>query len=93
MVHYVSYGTPGGEYASACRAAVVTEVSSWVDSETRQPRVGLVVLNPAGLFFRSLADGGCDYHAGDVGHEHDGFEVAARSYRGGSWHRPEWVDA
>ena len=28
MVHYVSYGTPGGEYASACRAAVVTEVTA-----------------------------------------------------------------
>lgn len=30
-VHYVSYGTPGGEYTSVCRAAVVTEVGAWVD--------------------------------------------------------------
>lgn len=29
-VHYVSYGTPGGEYVSTCRAAVVAEVGGWV---------------------------------------------------------------
>lgn len=28
IVHYVSYGTPGGEYTSECRAAIITEVSS-----------------------------------------------------------------
>lgn len=30
VVHYVSYGTPGGEYPSVCRAAVITEVGGWV---------------------------------------------------------------
>lgn len=30
IVHYVSYGTPGGEYTSRCRAAMVTEVGAWV---------------------------------------------------------------
>lgn len=30
IVHYVSYGTPGGEYQSQCRAAVITEVGQWV---------------------------------------------------------------
>jgi hypothetical protein len=54
-VHYVSYGTPGGEYPKACRAATVTEVSP--DGE----RVGLMVANPSGLFFHPLADGGCQY--------------------------------
>jgi hypothetical protein len=44
IVHYVSYGTPGGEYASQCRAAVVTETDT---SDT----VGLAVLNPTGMFF------------------------------------------
>lgn len=43
-VHYVSYGTPGGEYPKACRAAVITEADT---SET----VGLAVLNPTGVFF------------------------------------------
>ena len=44
IVHYVSYGTPGGEYASQCRAAVVTEVNE-------DGTVGLAVLNPTGQFF------------------------------------------
>jgi hypothetical protein len=44
VVHYVSYGTPGGEYHSECRAAVVTETDT---SDT----VGLAVLNPTGMFF------------------------------------------
>lgn len=38
VVHYVSYGTPGGEYASRCRAAVVAEVGQWVTVETRTPK-------------------------------------------------------
>lgn len=29
-VHYVSFGTPGGEYQSVCRAAIVTEVGQWI---------------------------------------------------------------
>jgi len=44
IVHYVSYGTPGGEYASVCRAAVVTQVHD-------ERVIGLAVLNPTGLFF------------------------------------------
>ncbi len=57
-VHYVSHGTPVREdgtqaFAAACRAATVTEV----DGET----VGLCVINPTGLFFHPLADGGVVY--------------------------------
>jgi len=86
IVHYVSYGTPAGEYRSECRAAVVSEVMR------EDPTVlGLVVLNPAGLFFRSLADGGCEYHAGDPGAAPDGSTVTALSYPGGTWHWPERV--
>lgn len=43
-VHYVSYGTPGGEYPSTCRAAVITEIG---EDNVR----GLCVLNPTGMFF------------------------------------------
>ena len=46
IVHYVSYGTPGGEYTSQCRAAIVTEVIN-------PDLVGLAVLNPTGMFFNS----------------------------------------
>ncbi|MFD5631575.1 hypothetical protein [Streptomyces sp. NPDC127072] len=44
IVHYVSYGTPGGEYASQCRAAIVTAVPAGSG-------VSLAVLNPEGMFF------------------------------------------
>lgn len=71
VVHYVSYGTPGGEYTSACRAADVTEVGDG-------GKVGLCVKNPAGLFFHSLAEGGCDYDESGT--------------RGGTWHWPERVE-
>jgi hypothetical protein len=47
IVHYVSYGTPGGEYGKECRAAIITEVTPIPAPET----VGLAVLNPSGLFF------------------------------------------
>lgn len=46
IVHYVSYGTPGGEYTSQCRAAVVASVYGPDDNH-----LDLVVLNPTGLLF------------------------------------------
>lgn len=50
-VHYVAYGTPGGEYpAGAHRAAIVTEVDEMVTSDQVQT-VGLCILNPTGMFF------------------------------------------
>lgn len=49
IVHYVSYGTPGGEYTSQCRAAVITEVT---DCDAHMDCVGLCVLNPTGQFFK-----------------------------------------
>jgi hypothetical protein len=48
-VHYVSYGTPQGEFTSQCRAAKITEV----DPED-PAHVGLVALNPTGFFFHAL---------------------------------------
>jgi hypothetical protein len=51
MVHYVAYGTPGGEFpAGACRAAIVTEVDRDGAGEAIGS-VGLCVLNPTGQFF------------------------------------------
>ncbi len=44
VVYYKSYGTPGGEYSSVDRAAIITEV---LDDTT----VSLCVLNPEGMFF------------------------------------------
>lgn len=52
MVHYVAYGTPGGEFpAGAHRAAVVTDVVTNGPEGPTLPDVGLCVLNPTGMYF------------------------------------------
>lgn len=50
-MHYVSYGTPGGEYSSQCRAAIITAVHEVTQGS---PIVGLTVMNPGGMFFSEL---------------------------------------
>lgn len=83
-VHYVSHGTPiradGTQaFTSRCRAATITEV------EQDSLRVGLMVANPTGLFFHSLADGGCQY-----GHPDNGPGGAPE---GGTWHYMDDCDS
>lgn len=51
VVHYVSYGTPGGEYESECRAAIVTGLDSSPEDNPNDVFVSLAVLNPTGMFF------------------------------------------
>jgi len=46
IVHYVSYGTPGGEFATEHRAAIITACAGNDDTT-----VSLCVLNPTGMFF------------------------------------------
>ena len=91
VVHYVSYGTPGGEYGRECRAAIVTEVVG--------DAVSLCVLNPTGQFFGT----GVAYDAGDgaPGDPSCPNPHAAGPHRycacgwtepqpvGGTWHWPE----
>jgi hypothetical protein len=43
VVHYQSYGTPGGEFLPEPRAAVITAV--------HESTIDAAVLNPTGLFF------------------------------------------
>lgn len=86
IVHYVSYGTPGGEYTSQCRAAVVTSVTPAepTPGEVRPTEdgydVGLCVLNPEGQFFNQHVP----YAQWDSG-EADEHAVP----KGGTWHWPE----
>lgn len=47
-VHYVSYGTPGGEFTAQHRAAIITEVRQLANGIHQ---VKLCVLNPGGIFF------------------------------------------
>jgi hypothetical protein len=75
VVHYVSMGSPiradgTQQYKSLCRAATLTEVDPDEDG-----LVGLCVLNPTGMFFHSLLNGGSLLDASGVA--------------GGSWHWPE----
>lgn len=50
-VHYVAYGTPGGEFpAGVCRAATITEVDQNGVGDVVDA-VGVCVMNPTGLFF------------------------------------------
>ncbi len=104
QVHYRSFGTPGGEFPAACRAATVTEMDLDVPKSLGGERVGLVVFNPTGLFFHSLADGGSRYSTGAEtlgapdcpNRESHGspFRYCScgwveASFPGGTWHWPE----
>lgn len=58
IVHYASYGTPGGEFLPSNRAAIVTELDP--DSADGMG-VGLCVLNPTGQYFnRNVAYDGSE---------------------------------
>lgn len=83
VVHYRSFGTPGGEYASECRAAVITEVPTHLTQEPMDgcPNgtdgewiVSLAVLGPSGAFF----DRNVPLEEGER--------------KGGTWHWPERTD-
>ena len=103
IVHYVSYGTPGGEYGRECRAAIVTEVlesEPGSAEEHRAGEVGLCVLNPAGQFFnRNVAyDEGAEKpgkpNCGEARYHGNPFRYcecgwAEASHAGGTWHWPE----
>lgn len=51
IVHYVAYGTPGGEFpAGVCRAAVITETCKTL-AVSESENASVCVLNPTGFFF------------------------------------------
>jgi hypothetical protein len=63
LIHYVSYGTPGGEFVSQCTAAIVTAIGVDHDEvallslnlgETRRTgeRVDLCAFYPNGISFK-----------------------------------------
>ena len=79
IVHYVSYGTPGGEFGQECRAAVVAAVAT-------RDRLALVIFNPTGLFFNEAVA----YASEVAGSEPYG--VLVPHLVGGTWHWPERVE-
>jgi hypothetical protein len=100
IVHYVSYGTPGGEYKSECRAAIVTEVQPG-GGKIVPETVSLAVLNPTGMFFNEgvVRDDGagqpgdpeCPHPHGDGPHRYCACGWTEASHRGGTWHWPERI--
>lgn len=83
VVHYVSYGTPGGEFGRECRAAIITEVPAHLLAEPMdgcpngtdgQWIASLAVLNPTGAYFN----------------QNVALDESAST--GGTWHWPERVD-
>jgi hypothetical protein len=66
IVHYVSYGTPGGEYPSVCRAAVITAVDDF-GYHGEANVIDLCVLNPEGMFFNKRVEYS-DEHVGGTWH-------------------------
>jgi len=63
IVHYVSYGTPGGEFAPEHRAAIVTMVDA-----RNLMAVHLCVLNPTGMFFNGVVFHDEDTKSGGTWH-------------------------
>ncbi len=68
IVHYVSYGTPGGEYGSECRAAVIAGVPKKATRARPATAVDLVVLNPGGVFFNQVCRQDEETKAGGTWH-------------------------
>jgi hypothetical protein len=101
IVHYVSYGTPNGEYPSTCRAAIVTAIDTYQDGGDQHiGHISLAVLNPEGMFFNRAVhhhdgaetpgDPDCtdqDYHGNP--HRYCACGWIEASYKGGTWHWPE----
>lgn len=46
VVHYLSHGSPDGQYSQECRPALVTSIVGPID-------VTLAVFNPTGMFFNN----------------------------------------
>lgn len=96
-VHYVSYGTPGGEYDKACRAAIVTEVDLTLDNPQT---LGLAVFNPTGMFFNRTVpyDEGAETPGApgcpNTANHGNPFRYCSCGWmeatpKGGTWHWPE----
>lgn len=100
IVHYVSHGTPGGEYGKECRAAIITELTG---DPNHPDQLALAVLNPTGMFFNVAVryDDGAgqtgDPRCGSVESHGNPFRYCScgwsePEFAGGTWHWPERVD-
>lgn len=65
IVHYYSYGTPGGEYKPECRAAIVTAIHG---PDASGEVISLAVMNPTGMFFNQRVQEGDPGHSAGTWH-------------------------
>jgi len=96
IVHYVSYGTPGGEFGSECRAAIIAGVKN---DQKHLDVVDLVVFNPQGIFFNRVPYNAGAEVVGDPecplqGQHGNPFRYCSCGWTeawhpGGTWHWPE----
>ena len=75
IVHYVAYGTPGGEFpAGKHRAAIITDVvQDYAVVDDAVILVSLCILNPTGMYFTQ------------------GLQEDPTGEKPGTWHWPERV--
>lgn len=100
-VHYVSFGTPGGEYASQCRAATVAEVGAWIDVEAiplQQDGVTMPMRRMLQYWYANACalvvsnptgmffNQAVRYHPGDFPAGQSIASPSSMSYPGGTWH-------
>lgn len=96
IVHYVSEGSPvlpdgSQKYLSRCVAALISELPFVASESEPEQVIGLAVVNPTGVFFRPLSDGGCRYDEGEDVQLLSSRTCGGRLYRGGTWHWPARV--
>jgi hypothetical protein len=89
-VHYVSAGSPVREdgtqqYPSTCRAAKITEVGIHDDDV-----IGLMVINPTGIHFHGLDQGGVKFAFGPCINQAGSQPPGAR-LSPGTWHWPDHI--
>lgn len=93
IVHYVSYGTPGGEYTSQCRAAIVSAVH-WSDAADAEDWEGAVQeAIPGDGQARPYIDSVSLVVLNPTGLFFNEYvPYCGNENRGGTWHWPERVD-
>lgn len=93
IVHYVSYGTPGGEYTSQCRAAMVAEVGAWITVQTRSvPSYSTSEGRPIRDIEQWFYDDACALVVSNPsGQFFNSCKHDEDDKRGGTWHWPERV--
>lgn len=88
-VHYRAYGTPGGEFPAACRAAIVTGTGAWVNTY-EGPSPATPGHGDVRTVLQRWHDDAISATVHNPSGEYRGILVhdPTSDPRGGTWHRP-----